>query len=94
MDIYKTLHVLITAHELRVVQFLLGSVNNEGHITRRTKYLLRCITPCNIGICLQLYTYFSLRMRYKYNKFGFDRSIMKGTLLEQITFSDVSRLVI
>jgi hypothetical protein len=62
---FKSLQILLSAHALQIVLFWLGSVKNEGHITRRTKNLLRCIMPCNLGIFQKINTYYTLRMRYK-----------------------------
>ena len=62
------------------VSFLL-SVYNEGHFTWSTKYLFSCISASIWTILLKINTASSPRIRYKRCMFGWNRSVMKGTLL-------------
>jgi hypothetical protein len=57
--------------------------NNEGHFTWRSKKFLHCISPSIPRIFLKLHTFHSLHMLYNWYKFGCNRSIKKGTLLEE-----------
>ena len=56
-------------------------------------YVFVCISASAGGNSLDRYTFHFLSNLYKFCKFGFDRSIMKSTLLgEQSAFLSVSRL--
>ena len=74
-------------HALQLVYVWLRSVNNEGHFTWRTQYFLHCISPSISWIFLKLHIFHSLRMCYVCYKFVCDRSILKGTFLEEHSIS-------
>jgi hypothetical protein len=61
----------------------LGSIGEyEGHFTWRLKYVFFCISSSICGNFQIRYNLPYKCMRYKQNKFGCNRSIIKGPLLE------------
>ena len=68
-------------HTLHSPRMRYKHVTTTGQNIRALKYFLCCISASIGWIFLNLHTWQSSRMRYKRYKWGYNRSIAKGTLL-------------
>jgi hypothetical protein len=85
----------LTVHGLQAMQVWLNLLSNEGILSARSRKLFTPISPPNEESWLKLHTCNPLPMRQKKCRFGWNRSVMKGSLNEgRNTFSSLSRLAL
>lgn len=69
------------------------SVKNYRHITWRATYFVGCVAASIRAVFLKTRICYSTDIRYKRRKFDCERSVIKGTLVEdQFNFSATSRI--
>jgi hypothetical protein len=72
----------VSPHILQAVEVWLNSVGNKRHFTRDTKGFIVHMSPRVGAVGPKRHSYHSPRMPYKQYKFGPNRLVMKGILLE------------